>query len=116
MSERQFTRSCPLCGAVSPLSTPACLRCNHAFPPATIRQTVSFSYKKTLYWIAGVLLAAAFLLVAAVAGFLHARLSSTMAYREALKLAKPSPAVEPVPGTVFPVRCTAPGLPLTAPT
>jgi len=114
MSERQFTRSCPLCGAVSPLSTPACLRCNHAFPPATIRQTASFSYKKTLYWIAGVLLAAAFLLVAAVAGFLHARLSSTMAYREALKLAKASPAVEAVLGKDIHLRSTALGVAFTA--
>src|SRR5207247_8964627 len=65
MSERQFTRSCPLCGAVSPLSTPACLRCNHAFPPATIRPTASFSYKKTFSWIEGCLLTEALLLLPA---------------------------------------------------
>jgi hypothetical protein len=114
MSERQFTRSCPQCGAVSPLSTPACLRCNYAFPLATVGQTAAFSYKRIISWIAGVLLAAALLLVAAVAGFLHARLSSTRAYQEALQLAKASPAVQAALGKDIHLKSTALGITFTA--
>src|SRR5260370_21061958 len=113
MSERQFTRSCPHCGAVSPLSAPACLRCNYAFPLATVGQTAAFSYKRALCWIAGVLLAAALLLVAAGAGLLHAHLSSTMAYQEALRLAKASPAVQAVLGKDIHLRSTALGVTFT---
>ena len=114
MSERQFTRSCSHCGAVSPLSATACLRCNHAFPLATVGQTAAFSYKKIISWIAGVLLAAAPLLVAAFAGFLHARLSSTRAYQEALQLAKASPEVQAVLGKDIHLRSTALGVAFTA--
>ena len=114
MSERQFTRSCPHCGAVSPLSARACLRCNYAFPPATVGQTAAFSYKRTISWIAGVLLAVTLLLVAAVAGLLHARLSSTRAYQEALQLAKASPAVQAALGKDIHLRSTALGITFTA--
>jgi len=113
MSERQFTRSCPHFGAISPLSAPVCLRCNCSLPPATVGQTAAFSYKRTISWIAGALLAAALLLVAAGAGLLHAHLSSTMAYQEALRLAKASPAVQAVLGEDVHLRSAAFGVAFT---
>lgn len=109
MSERQFTRSCPHCGTVSPLSALACPRCNHSFPPTPIGQTAT-SYKRVVSWITGVLLTLAFLLVVAVAALLHALLSSTAAYKEALKLAKASPAVQAALGDNIHLRSTALGL------
>jgi YD repeat-containing protein len=112
MRERQFTRSCPHCGAASPLSAPACLRCNHSFSPAPIGQTAT-SYKKAASWIAGVLLALALLFIVAFVGLLHAHLSSTTTYLEALKLAKGSPAVQAALGENIHLRSTAIGIALS---
>jgi len=53
-------------------------------------------------------------LVAAVAGFLHARLSSTRAYQEALQLAKASPAVQAALGKDIHLKSTALGITFTA--
>lgn len=112
MSERQFTQSCPLCGAVSPLSAPACLRCNYSFSP-TAAGRISWSYKKVIFWVVGVLLALALLVVGALAALIHANLSSTMAYQEALRAAKASPAVQAVLGENTHLNSTAIGLALT---
>jgi len=79
-----------------------------------VGQIATFSYKRTISWIAGVLLAAALLLVAVVAGLLHARLSSTRAYQEALQLAKASPAVLAVLGKDIHLKSTAFGVAFTA--
>jgi len=108
MFERQFTRSCPQCGAVSPLSAPACLRCGQ---PVATGQTAT-SYKKVVSWIAGILLTLALLLFVAALGLLHAYLSSTTAYQEGLKLAKASPAVQAALGDNIHLRSTALGLAL----
>lgn len=111
MSERQFTRSCPHCGAVSPLSAPDCLRCGHLFSRAPNGQQAS-SYKKVVAWILGVLLALALLFVAAIMSLLHARLSSTTTYQEALRLAKASPAVQAALGENIHLKSPALGLAL----
>lgn len=97
MSERQFTRSCPLCGAISPHSASACLRCNYSFSLAGGGQT-AWSYKKFVRWIAGVLLALALLFVVAFVALIHAGLRSTTAYQDALRAAKASPVVQTVLG------------------
>ncbi len=56
----------------------------------------------------------ALLLVVAVAGLVHARLSSTMAYQEALSLAKASPEIQAVLGKDIHLRSTALGIAFTA--
>lgn len=109
MSERQFTRSCPHCGAVSPLSAPACLRCNFSFSQTGSVQAAA-SYKTIFLWIAGILLGLAFFLVVVLAALLHAYLSSSTAYQEALRIAKASPAVQSALGENIHLRSTALGL------
>lgn len=113
MSERQFTRSCPQCGAVNPPAAAACLRCNFAFSPAAVVQTAAFPYKKIIAWIAGLLVVAALLLVAAAVVGLHAYLSSATAYQEALRLAKASPDVQAALGKDIHLRSTAIGVRFT---
>jgi YD repeat-containing protein len=112
VSERQFTRSCTHCGAVNPLSASACLRCNYAFSPAAV-QTAASPRKRTILLIAGVLAATPLLLVAAAAVRLHAYLSSTTAYQEALRLAKASPDVQAALGKDIHLRSTAVGVRFT---
>jgi YD repeat-containing protein len=110
MSERLFTKSCPQCGTVSPIPAPACPNCNFLFPessgglPGTpVRRKISFA-------ISGSLLVLAALLLAAAAALLHARLSTTSAYQEALRIAKSSPDVHSVLGNNIHLKTTALGL------
>ena len=112
MSDRQFTRSCPLCGAISPYSASACHRCNYSFLPGPGGGT-TWSYKKIFSWIAGVLLALALLFVVALAVLVHTQLSSTTAYQEALRTAKASPAIQAVLGENIHLGSPAVGLALT---
>jgi len=67
------------------------------------------SSKKVIFGIARVLVALALLLVVAFVGFLHAHLSSTTAYQEALRLAKASPAVRAALGENIRLRSPAIG-------
>lgn len=92
---------------------PVCLRCGYAFSPPTVGQTSAFSYKGILSRIAGVLLAAALLFIAAVAGLAHAHLSSTTAYQEALRLAKASPTVQALLGKDIHLKSMAFGVVFT---
>lgn len=66
-----------------------------------------------MFWIAWILVAFAFLFVVAAVGLLHAQLSSTTAYQEALKLTKASPAVRGVLGDNIHLRSPVLGLALT---
>ena len=65
-----------------------------------------------MFWIARAVAALAFLFVLGAVGLLHAHLSSTAAYQEAVRLAKASPAVRGALGENIHLRSPALGLTL----